>query len=216
MKILDSRSGYNLYAPNYRKDHTHLDSFDWNIVQPILAGAISTALEKKSIDPLQVLDLGCGDGRVLKRLVRLREQREWSDRVQLHGWDISDGMLKQARKALPSDVQLMCHDLLQSEPTHDKFDLICSFFVLVHIADPYDFLKAASAVLKHGAIFIFNNIPQKEALVLESNGQKFRIEYEHHESSDVLAAFDDCGLELIEQIDTEWSQLFTAQKRQAP
>ena len=213
MKTLDSREGYNLYAPNYRKDHQHLDSFDWVELQPLIVKQLELLMAEAGNSPIRLLDLGCGDGRILKRLARLREQRNWYPQLELHGWDISEGMLKQARKALPADLQLERHDLLSVPTGLPAFNLICSFFVLVHIGHPADFLTAASALLADAGIFIFNSIPQKEALVLENAGHKFQIDYEHHEVPQILDCLDDSDFKLVQQLGTPWSDLFVVQKK---
>lgn len=206
MKTYDSRAGYDLYAPDYRKDHPHLDSFDWDQAQAILAQAVAEQLERGR--PVRLLDIGCGDGRALKRLVRLRDLRRWDRDLSFQGWDISENMLRQARKVLPADVALLRHDLLDQAPPNGQFELACSFFVLVHIDHPGDFLAAAKAVLKPGGAFVFNNIPQREGLVLESKGHQFQIEWFHHEAEAVADAIAEQGLELEDELATEWSTLY--------
>lgn len=213
MRVLDSREGYDLYAPQYRKDHPHLDSFDWEACRSRLVTQMQQRLAAKPAG-IRFLDLGCGDGRVLKRLQRLCEQRAWTDRVKLHGWDISEGMLKQAGKALGPEVKLERHDLVQARHTAEpfRFDVIVSFFVVVHIDRPVDFCRAAADLLVPGGRLVFNNIPQRDALVLESAGQKFRIEYQHHEDETIREALDETGLELLEQHQTPWSTVFVARR----
>ena len=214
MKVFDPRQGYDLYAPQYRKDHAHLDSFDWEAARAILMTELESRLSAQT-GTLRFLDLGCGDGRTLKRLLRTREQRNWQDKLDLHGWDISDGMLRQARKALDHSVHLECRDLMdlaiRPPATSEIFHLVTSFFVLVHIDQPIDFCRAIKGVLAPGGRIIFNNIPQRDALVLEAGGQKFRIEYNHHEDEAVAAALVESGLTLVSSQATQWSTLFLAE-----
>jgi 2-polyprenyl-3-methyl-5-hydroxy-6-metoxy-1,4-benzoquinol methylase len=211
MRTLDSREGYDIYAPQYRKDHPHLDSFDWEDCRQRLAVESERQL---ALHPagIRLLDLGCGDGRALKRLQRLGEQKGWTDRVRLHGWDISEGMLKQAAKALGPGVKLERRDLREAAGSERRFHLVASFFVLVHIDHPDDFCRAALDLLEPGGSLVFNNIPQRDALVLESGGQKFRIDYRHHADSDVAAALEKSGLVLQEQHQTAWSTVFVARR----
>jgi predicted TPR repeat methyltransferase len=210
MKTFDVRTGYDLYAPNYRKDHAHLDSFDWENARQALMAQLEGGLERAK-QPLRFLDLGCGDGRILKRLVRTVEQRQWTGRVELHGWDISDGMLKQAAKAAGPSVHLARRDLMdlvEAAPDGPRFDLVASFFVLVHIEQPGDFCQALAGLLSPGGRAVFNNIPQRDALVLEAQGRRFQIEYCHHENGQVLEAIASSGLSLVDTRDTDWSTLF--------
>jgi 2-polyprenyl-3-methyl-5-hydroxy-6-metoxy-1,4-benzoquinol methylase len=211
MRTLDSREGYDIYAPQYRKDHPHLDSFDWEECRQRLAAETGRQLDLHPAG-IRLLDLGCGDGRALKRLLRLGEQKGWGGRVKLNGWDISDGMLKQAAKALGPEVRLERHDLRDSAGTSQRFHLVLCFFVLVHIDHPDEFSRAAFDLLEPGGSLVFNNIPQRDALVLESGGQKFRIDYCHHEDGDVAASLEKCGLALQEQHQTAWSTIFTVRR----
>ena len=210
MKTLDSRAGYDLYAPHYRQDHGHLDSFDWEATRVEIMLLIESLVSTSAV-PIRLLDLGCGDGRILKRLQRSAEQRNWSNKLELHGWDISDGMLKQAAKTLGPTVHLQRRDLRDPVPRRD-FQLIVSCFVLVHIESAHDFVQALFDLLTAGGKAVFNNIPQRQALVLESSGQKFQILYEHHEDDEISQAIEELGLELIFEKKTNWSTLFAVRK----
>jgi ubiquinone/menaquinone biosynthesis C-methylase UbiE len=213
MKTLESREGYDLYAPNYRKDHAHLDSFDWEITRKFLMDRIQFLLDSRP-GRIRLLDLGCGDGRVLKRLLRSFEQKSWTERIELHGWDISEGMLKQARKALGPGVQLQRCDLqdVDSIPPNQGFDLIVSCFVLVHIDPVRDFTDLIAQLLAPGGRAVFNNIPQHQALVLEAGGQKFQIDYHHHKDDTVAQATTESGLLSSHQESTAWSTIFLVDK----
>lgn len=209
MKQLSSQDGYDRYAPHYRKDHSHLDSFDWDLCRPLI---------KAALDPLPraVLDAGCGDGRVLKRLVKLLPDPLPPGFV-LEGRDISAGMLAQARKALPAWVRLVQADICDPRPggkgSHaGHFDLALAFFVLVHVPRPGLAFQALASWLNPGGRLICNSFPQKEAPVLEEGGHKFQIEFFDHSAGELLEAAALAGLELEQDIQGPWSRVFSFRK----
>lgn len=201
MKTYTSRQGYDLYAPEYRKDHPHLDSFDWAVAGPWIKAAALECLQRLPLPKLA--ELGCGDGRLLGRLERwdkdLRPAGSGQPVWQLSGSDLSPAMLQlSARKA--KTARLDTCDL--SAPgwadrllaAWGRQDVLLCFFVLVHLTDLGDFFRGARRLLAPGGRFFFNNIPQREGPVLEAGGHQFRIEAWHHSDGQVRAALQSAGL----------------------
>ena len=77
----------------------------------------------------RVLDLGCGDGRLLGNV---REARPEALGV---GLDFSPPMLEAARERFAEDgaVQFLSHDLAQPLPELGSFDLVVSSFAIHHL-----------------------------------------------------------------------------------
>lgn len=92
----------------------------WELLSP--AGAVE-----------RVLDLGCGDGRLL---ARVREHCPFSAGVAL---DFSPTMLDAARSRFAGDpsVSMVAHDLDVELPAADlgRFDLVVSAFAIHHVRD---------------------------------------------------------------------------------
>jgi SAM-dependent methyltransferase len=78
----------------------------------------------------RILDLGCGDGRLLALVLLKCPQAEG---VAL---DFSEPMLAQARTRFtgPPSVQIVAHDLAQPLPSLGKFDAIVSSFAIHHLS----------------------------------------------------------------------------------
>lgn len=205
MKTLGSEEGYDKYAPSYRKDHPHLDSFDWDIARPWIKEAMTPL-------PARVLDAGCGDGRVLKRLAKMYPDPVPAGHV-LEGRDISKGMLAQARKAVPAWVRLEHRDVaIPREKGGEPFGLVLAFFVLVHLDNPDRALEALSSWMSPGGILICNTFPQKEAPVLEAGGHRFQIAYRDHDPGEILEAAASAGLDVLDDHEGPWSRLWRFRK----
>lgn len=203
MKVFDPGEGYDLYASRYREDHAHLDSFDWEIAGLWTREALSSArLAAQKQDRVPgVLELGCGDGRVLSRLVR------WSQRAfpevgdagfRFAGADLSARMLKLAAKKVPqayffrSDVS-EAREMESALGQWGRADVILGFFVLVHLARPEALFTAAARNGVPLARLVVNNVPQREPPVLEAEGHRFRIVAFHHEDERIARAASEAG-----------------------
>ncbi len=82
--------------------------------------------------PLEVLDVGCGNGRF-----GLYLEEKLQRRVAYFGTDLSQALLGHARARLPESATLLQHDLLESAVSaalgSRRFDLIAVYGVLHHI-----------------------------------------------------------------------------------
>lgn len=155
-KVLTPHEGYNLYAKSYIKDYPLLDSFDWSETENFLK---TYATEDKKI-----LDIGCGDGRIIKRLKN----------SNIIGTDVSETMIKLAKKRNPENTFLIADALTQPFPDN-SFDIIIGFFLLVHIDNLRLFFQEIDRLLSTNGLFLCNNIPQRRAPLLEVDDKKFII-----------------------------------------
>ena len=185
-KVFEPREGYDLYAPHYRKDHNHLDSFDWTLCRNLLQSLV------EGKDPLSIstLDLGCGDGRTFSRLAKILPS--------ITGIDLSGQMLSLLKTKNP-EARLVQADCLFLPFRPGSFDLCLAFFLLVHIVDPEPFFKEIFQVLKSGGHLVLNNIPQHSPPVLEGSGEKFIIRSHYHSDREVLRTAEENGFELVSE-----------------
>jgi tRNA (cmo5U34)-methyltransferase len=99
----------------------------------------------------RVLDLGCGDGRLLGIV---REARPEALGV---GLDFSPPMLEAARERFAEDgaVQFLSHDLAQPLPELGSFDLVVSSFAIHHLEHERKRVLYGEvlALLEHGGVF---------------------------------------------------------------
>jgi SAM-dependent methyltransferase len=91
----------------------------------------AAVLEELPAAPRRVLDLGCGDGRLLALVLTARPQAEG---VAL---DFSPAMLAKARDRFAGDgrVRVVEHDLGRPLPDLGTFHVVVSSFAIHHLAD---------------------------------------------------------------------------------
>ncbi len=208
MKYYSSSKGYDLYSKYYKNDYDLLDSFDWKECQKI----INKSVENNKNINFNLLDIGSGDGRILKRLLRKYPNANYT------GTDVSEQMLKLSYKKFKkqSNVELIMHNILKSnrlnnsifiKESKDKsnylrynnFDYIILFFLLVHIQSleiPLLFEKLYELKTKDGLI-IFNNIPQKKLPKLHTKNGIFRIEAFHHDDQYIVDQLYDLDYDIV-------------------
>jgi len=213
MEYLEPREGYDRFARDYRKEYTHLDSFDWEKARPLLWEAIDSVCNATSGSAAPaLLDAGCGDGRVLGRVQRHLKERDFS--AELWGWDLSPGMLKAAVARLEDGPRLVCRDIEDpvggKEAPVQRFSLVWAFFVLVHLTDTTLFFSSLRAAMADKGTIILNNIPQKEGFQVKYAGKGFVIEYYHHEDAEITEALEKSGWTVDLTQAGEWSTLIKA------
>jgi SAM-dependent methyltransferase len=95
----------------------------------------------KEIDFDSLLDVGCGDGRLLHELYKQIPDK------RLVGLDYTDKSIQMARHLNP-DIQFIQGDITTSEQVKEKFDIITAVEVLEHIP-PDDLPRFVSGIAGH-------------------------------------------------------------------
>lgn len=104
----------------------------------------------KKYDVKSVLDLGCGNGRLLYGIKRLLSDCE------LFGIDFSDTAIKRMKKEYDIDGAVM--DVFDIRGLNRKFDMVIVNDVLEHIEDEKLFLRECFNVLNEGG-YLYLGIP---------------------------------------------------------
>ncbi len=203
MKIVDCEEGYKLFSHYYYKYYQHLDSFDWEITKNLLYSKIDFIYGKNQ--KIFLADLGCGDGRVLKRVESYLLKKEYKNN-NLFGLDISQDMMKIAKKKIRTDVKFIKINLEKAKIDF-LFDLIYSFFLLVHIQDIESFFSNVSNSLNSEGIFIFNNIEQKKGFQLPFLKEQTYIKFYNHPENKINLVLQKYFAK-IDKIKTEFSTIY--------
>ncbi|NMC51352.1 methyltransferase domain-containing protein [Candidatus Kuenenbacteria bacterium] len=166
-KLLNPKSGYDLYAPFYDKKLAYLDSFEQFHLLPNL----------KDIKGKTILDVGAGTGRLTLRLAE-----KGADVTAI---DISPEILKILKKK-NNKIKTMVADAESLPFPDNSFDIIVAAFLIVHLKDPKYFFTESYRVLKPGGILAITNINQKRPPELETGKGKIIIESYYHRPEQVL------------------------------
>lgn len=119
-------------------------------------------LEVLGASPREVLDIGCGAGFLVKRLL------DAGHRVS--GLDASEASLKVAEKLTNGRAQLRLGDAYRLPYPDAKFDVVTAMDFLEHVSEPQKVVAEAARVLKPGGIFFyhtFNRNPLSHLIVIK-------------------------------------------------
>lgn len=201
-KIALTRDGYDRVAE------------DWDKTRQNLWPELLSEIEKYIIPKSKILDLGCGNGRLIKDINKFE--------IDYTGIDISDALIKIAREKYDEHsfpkIKLATFDgLALNNKTNtanvnfdnETFDQVISIAVLHHLppAKVIDWLKEANRVTKSGSINIFTTWNLSESNYdLNENGDAV-IGFIHHKNtryvhyynhSEIKDIFTQSGFEILE------------------
>jgi tRNA (cmo5U34)-methyltransferase len=116
----------------------------------------STLLEFTPATPRRILDLGTGDGRLLRLVLKELAQRDRSD-IEAVALDFSPAMLEAARKSFEGDsrVTVIEHNLDHPLPVLGNFDFVVSSFAIHHLVHDRkrELYTEIFAMLNPGGVF---------------------------------------------------------------
>jgi len=128
-----------------------------------MAGGIEGYLEKEILarflfPQARILDLGCGTGANLERLLRLK--LPFAEYV---GMDLTEEMLEIARRKADglTNVKFFQGDIHNLPFAEEEFDLVISTWAFEHLAQPERAAREALRVLKRGGrvVLLFISLP---------------------------------------------------------
>jgi len=137
----------------------------------------------------RALDCGCGEGKLFKDL------RSNGFVGELHGFDISPGMIKKARET-SAGIDFFVGDIQQLEFANEFFDVITAQHMLYHVPDVKKALAEVYRCLKTGGKFIatLNSVYNKPKFheIEKMLQEKYRQHTVH--GQEILSAEDCIGL----------------------
>ena len=161
----DAREQFDRWSETYERSF-----MQWLIFDRVHKGVLANL--PPDFTPMHILDIGCGTGRLLRRMHAC-----WPS-ARLVGVDLSEGMVTRARRLTPAAT------IYQAAAEHlpledDSIDLVTSTMSFHHWSDQAHGLSETSRVLHHGGIFILADVnighghplspAQLRALFLASN-----------------------------------------------
>jgi SAM-dependent methyltransferase len=187
---VSAREGYGLWAASYDVDPNPLLSLEERVIEPLLP-------DTRQKD---VVDLGCGTGRWLRKLWLRGARSAW-------GLDFTPQMLSRAACDSRLTHRLVLGDCV-SLPLRSRIaDLIVCSFTLGHI-DDLDGLAQEIARISRPQAELFISALHPEALAagwrcaFRHQGRKFEIGGERHARARVHAAFLSAGFAPRQSLNT--------------
>jgi SAM-dependent methyltransferase len=121
-------------------------------------------LTERLRDGIDVLDLGCGEGRALLELARAFPNSRFT------GYDLTDAAVATAARAAQHQQLTNLRFATLDAATlaeHEQYDLICTFDAIHDQADPARVLRNISNALRPGGVYLMQDI--RAASTLEGN-----------------------------------------------
>ena len=121
-------------------------------IQPIRIKYIQDVVNKKKIDKMKILDVGCGGGLISEGLSKIG--------ANVTGIDFVKDNINIARiHAQKSNLNIDYKTLdFENEKINSKFDIIVIFEVLEHLSDWKSFIKKIQSNLKSNGVLIISTI----------------------------------------------------------
>jgi SAM-dependent methyltransferase len=153
--------GIRCYAPEVARSHADYPAEGFDVTAQIEARSFWCRARNRLLRniferftdrtrPLDVLEIGCGTGFVLKALSAVSNLRLTGSEIYLQG-------LHYARETVP-DVTFIQLDATKM-PFRSEFDVIGAFDVLEHIADDRGVIDQVKLALRPGGMFVIT-VPQ--------------------------------------------------------
>jgi len=166
---------------------------------PFKANKILTLLQKNTLSPESITEIGCGSGEILVKLFALLPSVR-----SFVGFDISRDAIALAKKKENERIHFEVKDLTEEQES-SMVDLLLVIDVIEHIEDYFRFLRGLRGKSNH----VIFHIPLdlcvwtlfREKMLLES---KERVGHIHNFTEDfILSILKDQGFELIDHFYTE-------------
>lgn len=144
-----------------------------------------------------VCDLGCGPGHVARYL----HQR----RVNVFGIDISEGMLKQARKLNP-DIKFQQGDMLKLDIEAESWGAIVAFYSIINIPREYALtaLREMNRALRSGGVLLLAFHSGDETIHMQEWwGEEVSIDFNFFRPEEVEGYLKEAGFSVEEIIERE-------------
>lgn len=153
------QTGYKFYYPfnlsGDSKFYEHFQNFDWYYMPWKWEHEITKSYLS---DDMNVLEVGCAQGAFIKKINELFSLKNTV------GLELNESAVAKNEK------WCILNEYVQdfSKNNKEKFDLVCSYQVLEHIADVSSFLEAKVACLKKGGKLIIS-VPNNDSYIKDAD-----------------------------------------------
>jgi SAM-dependent methyltransferase len=192
------------------EDGTYLSSTgNWHIGDsPWKAEQVRGFLDKNHMQPKTVVEVGCGAGRVLSEVARLRSDgRNGSDdQTTYTGYDVSPQAIELCQEVASGNVVYHCADPLAELEDGDDVDLLMAIDVFEHVSDYLGFLEGCAAKARFKLYHIPLDISVLSALRGTVGKERDRIGHLHYFTAETaLDTLRDTNHRIIDSVYTDGS-----------
>lgn len=157
-------------------------------------------------DKAEILDVGCGTGKILKLI---------SNKCDINGYgiDVEENMIKEAKEKCPNmNIQVSNSDKIPFE--NGKFDVLTCCMAYHHFDNQVEFAKEANRVMKEGA-YLYVVDPKFPKIVRKLMSSVLKIagivgKFETYQ--EIYDTFKEYGFELSDFKSDKYAQLIKLKK----
>lgn len=177
------------------EDGTYLDNNpSWHEEDsPWKAKQIRNIIERNSLHPSSICEIGCGAGEILNQLLM-----HYGENIQLFGYEVSPQAFELCNRKSKPHLIFKLSDLLQDSDAH--FDVVMAIDVFEHTEDYFGFLRK----LREKAEYKIFHIPldlSVQAILRSSpiiNGRKSVGHIHYFTKETALETLKDTGYEIVD------------------
>ena len=165
----------------------------WHVEQsPWKATQILKMMQKNTLHPATVAEIGCGAGEILNQLYQRMDDKT----VKFYGYEIAPDAFALSQSRVKDRLNFFHEDLLQNDKT---FDLMLMIDVFEHVDDYLGFLRKSKAKAEYKIFHIPMDIAVLSVLNNNPMRQRADVGHLHYYTKDTaLATLKDTGHEIID------------------
>lgn len=179
---------------SYSKTHVHFYGRD---ISRLLESALAAV--NRAVDRFSMLDIGCGDGRLI---FALYEEGLLKNAEKIVGVDISEDRIERLKANLPFVKGIVADALNLKELPDSSFDLVLCAQLIEHVEDEKALVSEIKRLLKrHGLAYVSSVIKKRWGVYVYFKNGSFRLDpthvREYSSKREFLDAMAHQGLEMV-------------------
>ncbi len=164
----------------------HEEDSPWKALQ------IYNILQKNSITPKSIVDLGCGVGEILIQL----DSKYASDEIKYVGYDIAKDAINIANKKSKFNIHFKLGNALSED---NNYDVLLAIDVFEHVEDYIGFIQSCKSIATFKIFHIPLDISISSLLRNRMIDARQSVGHLHYFYKDTaIATLNDCGLEIVD------------------
>ncbi|MDY6895078.1 MAG: class I SAM-dependent methyltransferase [Thermotogota bacterium] len=139
------------YFKKYSEEHIHFYDLE-------IPDLLRKAIKSKNSRDFSLVDLGCGDGRLL---FSLQERELLSNAEKIVGVDLSHERIENLKENVKNTIGIISDTCNVKDLKNETFDVVISSQVIEHVSDDNELLKEIGRLLKSDGIAYISTVVKK-------------------------------------------------------